>query len=238
LALYHSGDLAGAIAEDERARAILAGLPPEHTDPTTLYELGRFYALEAEQAGPERTRWYTRAAEVLGEAAEANRVRSALLRARAQALGRGDVPDVGDSRIFFHYANALMALGRYREAIEPLRWACHLTPDDIVPYQALARAHLLAGEPEPAALVLLQALELEPGNAQTLGLLAPAVRAIPAAGCALRGPDGQLALDPSCPWLATRACDARRTLVAELRTARATARVDAIAARGGCDETS
>src|SRR5262249_41753444 len=51
LALYHSGDLAGAVAEDERARAILAGLPPEYTDPTTLYELGRFYALEADQAG-------------------------------------------------------------------------------------------------------------------------------------------------------------------------------------------
>src|SRR5262249_45351090 len=104
LALYHSGDLAGAIAEDERAPAILAGLPPEYTDPTTLYELGRFYALEADQAGPERARWYARAAEVLGEAAEANRVRSARLRARAEADGRGDVPDVGDSRIFYHYA--------------------------------------------------------------------------------------------------------------------------------------
>jgi len=240
LALFHGGDLEGAIAEGERARTILAGLPPEHTDPTTLYELGRFYAVKAEQAGTERIGWYERAAEVLGEAAAANRVRSTLFRARAEASGRGpeEVADFGNSRIFYHYGTALVALGRSREAIEPLRWACHLTPDEVVPYDALARAHLLAGEPEPAVLVLLQALELEPGNAKMLGLLANAVHAIPQAGCTQLSADGRLALDRSCPWLKSQACRARHTLVAELRAAQATARAAAVAAKdGGCSET-
>lgn len=241
LALFHGNDdLEGAITEGERARAILAGLPPEHTDPTTLYELGRFYALKAQRASNERTLWYTRAAEVLGEAVNANRVRSAVLRARAEADGRRpqDVPDVGDSRIFYHFALALMALGRPHEAIPPLRWACHLTLDEVVPYNALGRAHLQAGEPEPAALVLLEALEIEPGNTETLALFVHAVRAIPEAGCALRNADGRLALDRSCPWLATQTCRARRTLAAELRAAQATARADALTAEAGsCGES-
>ena len=240
LALFHSGDLEGAIAAGERARTILAGLPPEQTDPTALYELGRFYTVKAEGAGAERIGWYERAAEVLGEAAEANRVRTTLFRARAEASGRGpeDVPDYGNSRIFYHFGTTLMTLGRNREAIEPLRWACHLTPDEVVPYDALARAHLLAGEPEPAVIVLLQALELEPGNAKTLGLLANTVHGIPEAGCTKLNADGRLAFDRSCPWLKSRACRARHTLVAELRTAQATARADALAAKdGGCSET-
>jgi tetratricopeptide (TPR) repeat protein len=233
LARFHAEDLDGAIAEGERARAILAGLSPEQTDPTTLYELGRYYAAKADRAGAERTQWYARAADVLGEAAVANRARSALLRAQAEADGRSpeDVPEVGNSRIFYHYAIALAALGRYREAIEPLRWACHLSPDDVVPYNALGRAYLLAGEPEPAALALLQGLEVEPGNAEALALLAHAVRAIPDASCALQNADGRLALNPDCPWLVTRTCRARRTLLPELRTARATALVDALAAK-------
>ena len=235
LALFHGDDLDGAIAEGERARTILDDLPPEQTDPTALYELGRFYSVKAERAGPERASWFERAAEVLGEAAAANRVRSELLRARAEARGRGreEVPDFGDSRIFYNYAAALMALGRPREAIEPLRWACHLTPDDAVPYNALGGAYLMAGEPEPAALVLLEALELEPENTNTLGLLAHAAHAIPEAGCTRQGGDGRLALDRSCPWLATRACNARQTLVTQLRAARATARAAAIVAKGG-----
>ena len=240
LALTHGRDLEGAIAEGERARAILAGLPPEHTDPTTLYELGRLYVFKAERAGSERTRWYERAAEVLGEAAAANRLRSTLLRARAEAGGRRpeDVRDLGNALIFYHFATALMALGRHREAIEPLRWACHLAPEEVVPYDALGRAHLLAGEPEPAALVLLEATELAPGNAETLGLLAHAVGAIPEASCALQNAGGRLTLDRSCSWLVTHACRARRTLVAELRAAQATARADALAAEdGNCSKT-
>jgi tetratricopeptide (TPR) repeat protein len=241
LALYHGGDLEGAIAESERARVILAGLPPEHTDPTTLYELGRFYALKAEQAaGDERIAWYQRAAEVLGEAATANRLRSALGRAQAEADGRRpeDVRDFGNSRIFYHYALALMALGRPSEAIEPLRWAAHLSPDEVVPYNALARAHLLAGEPEPAALVLLQALEIEPSNMTAVGLLARAAHTVPGAGCTAPTADGRLALNRNCPWLTARACDARRTLLAELRAARATARADEVeAALARCGDT-
>lgn len=242
LALFHGrNDLEGAIAEGERAREILAGLPPEQTDSTTLYELGRFYALKAERTGgSERTQWYTRAAEVLGEATKANRTRSALVRARAEADGRRpqDIADFGNSRIFYHYGLVLMALGRPREAIEPLRWACHLTPDQAVPYSALARAQLLAREPEAAALVLLEALEIEPGNANTLALFAQAVRAIPEAACALRSANGRLALDPSCPWLATQTCRARRTLAAELRAAQASARADALtAAAGSCSDS-
>lgn len=241
LALFHGDDLEGAIAEGERARAILAGLPPELTDPTTLYELGRFYAVKAERVGNEqRARWYTRAAEVLGEAATANRARSAALRAKAEADGRRpqDVPDVGNSRIFYHFALALMKLGRPHEAIEPLRWACHLTTDEIVPYNALGRAHLQAGEPEPAALVLLEGLEIEPGNAEALALFAHAVRAIPEAGCALRNVNGRLALDRSCPWLAAYTCRARRSLAAELRAAQAAARADALMAEAGsCSES-
>jgi tetratricopeptide (TPR) repeat protein len=235
LALFHGGDLEAAIAEGERARTILAGLPPDHTDPTTLYELGRFYAAKAEHAGPDRTSWYERAAEVLGEAATANRVRSAVFRARAEALGRSpdDIVDFGDSRIFYHYAGALSALGRPREAIEPLRWACHLSPDEVVPYNALGRAHLMAGEPEAAALVLLEALDLEPRNSETLGLLAHAMHAIPDAGCTRLIADGRLALDRNCPWLAARACPARRSLVTKLRAAHATARADAIMAEDG-----
>jgi protein O-mannosyl-transferase len=239
LALFHGrNDLEGAITEGERARAILAGLPPEQTDSTTLYELGRFYALKAERAGGnERTHWYVRAAEVLGEAAQANRARSAFLRARAEADGRSrqDIADLGNSRIFYHFAFALMALGRPHDAIEPLRWACHLTPDQAVPYNALGRAHLLSREPDAAALVLLQALEIEPGNAETLKLFVHAVRAIPEARCALQNVNGRLAFDRSCPWLATQTCRARRTLAAELRAAQATARADAlVAAAGSC----
>lgn len=242
LARFHGEkDLDGAISEGERAREILAGLTPEQTDSTTLYELGRFYSLKAERTGgDERTLWHTRALQVLGEAAQANRARSALLRARAEADGRRpqDIADFGNSRIFYNFALALMASGNPQAAIEPLRWACHLSPDQVVPYDALGRAHLMAGEAEPAALVLLQALELEPGNAKVLGLLAHAVRAIPQAGCALRNANGRLVLDQSCPWLATQTCRARRSLAAELRAAQATERADAlIAAAGNCGDS-
>jgi tetratricopeptide (TPR) repeat protein len=233
LARFHAEDLDGAIAEGERARAILAGLPPEQTDPTTLYELGRYYGAKADRAGAERTQWYARAADVLGEAAAANRARTAFLRTRAEAEGKrpDDIPDVGNSRIFYHYALALAAIGRPREAIEPLRWACHLSPDDVVPYNALGRAQLLGGQPEPAALALLQGLELEPGNAEALALLAHAVRVIPGADCAIQNANGRLVLNPNCPWVAAHACRARRTLVRELRAARATALAETIAAK-------
>ena len=240
LALMYDHDLDGAIAQGERARAILDGLPPEQTDPTTLYQLGRLYAFKAQGAGQERRRWYERAAEVLGKAAEANRVRTMLLRARVQAAGsrQADVRDIGNSAIFYHFAGALMALGRNREAIEPLRWARHLAPEDVRVYSALGTAHLLTGEPERAALVLLEAMELAPDDRQALGLFTRAVRAIPEAGCVVQSSDGRLTLDWSCPWLTIRACRARRMLVAELRAAQATARAAALMAEGaGCSET-
>ena len=235
LALFHGrNDLEGAIAELERAREILAGLPPEHTDPPR-YTNSDASMRQGGSGGRQRAHALVqRAAEVLGEAAQANRVRSTVFRARRRhtAVARTTSP------ISATAASSIITRSR-SDAREPPR-GDRTAPLGVPSHARPGRSLQRAGTRAPDGP---RARARGAGTARSLGdrarrceharLFAQAARAIPDAGCALRNVNGRLVLDRTCPWLATQTCRARRTLVAELRAAQATARADALMAEAG-----
>jgi tetratricopeptide (TPR) repeat protein len=214
------GNLDRAIAEEERAWAILQPLPPRLSTELTPSYLGVYYRLKGDASGGPRTpqgrAWYEKSVAVLRRAREISQAAEAAFDETQRAAGkplsaRGASPD-----LYLNLTAALLGLDRYGEALEAARYGLGLDPRRTEAADGMALAWLGMGRPRDAAVAFLEHGLIDGFDAATLSGLADIYGKVPEGSCAVR--DGQL--NAQCPVVARDLCRASAELAAAHREAR------------------
>jgi tetratricopeptide (TPR) repeat protein len=162
---------------------------------------------------------HRRALAVLARAAETDRATND--RVREARLGRGEpageVTDVGVLRIHEALGEAAAGAGDLEAARAAFAWYRHLDPTHARPCLRLAEIAARAGRPAEETMLLVEALVLEPDDAELWRRLPGVVAREGIHGLGREG--GRLRIDPSDPALAAVVARACPDLVAMLRTA-------------------
>lgn len=232
------GNLDGAIAEQERAWAILQPLPPRLSTELTPSYLGIYYQLKGDASGgphsPPGRAWYEKSAAVLLRAREISRAAETAFDETQRAAGkplsaRGASPD-----LYLNLAAALLGLERYGEALEAARYGLGLDPRRTEATDEMALAYLGMGRPQDAAVAVLEHGLLEGFQPAAINGLAELYGKVPGGACAVR--NGQL--NSQCPVVTQDLCRAAAGLAAAYREARLSAEAAGIlgnaASRYGC----
>ena len=209
-----------AIAEEERAWAILQPLPPRLSTELTPSYLGVYYREKGDAMGgprtPEGRAWYEKSVAVLLRGREISRAAEATFDEAQRDAGkplsaRGASPDS-----YLNLAAALLGLGRFPEALEAARYALGLDPRRGEAAEGMALAWMGMGRPREAAVALVERGLIEGFGPAAAGPLAEVYGKVPEGECAVRG--GQL--NWQCPAVAADLCRASADLEAAQREAR------------------
>ena len=209
-----------AIAEEERAWAILQPLPPRLSNQLTPSYLGFYYRSKGDDAGGPQTApgraWYERSIAVLLRAREISQASEAAFDQTQQSAGKPLSARGASQDLYLNLAAGYLGLGRYGEAREACRYALGLDPRRIEAFNGMALAWLGMGRPEDAAIAAEERGLMEGFTPETTGGLAELYQKVPDGACAIRG--NQLNLQ--CPVVARDLCRATAELLAAHREAR------------------
>jgi hypothetical protein len=108
-------------------------------------------------------------------------------------------------------------LGRYRDAVDALRYGREVDPRTAAFYDLLAAAYSAQGELQRAAATVLEKVLLLGASRETLEQVA---RIYGDSSCAVERGSGWMRLNESCPQIQADLCTAQRDLVDMLTQAR------------------
>ncbi len=212
-----------AIAEQEKAWAILSPLPPAISSEVPPLSLGVYYAMKAASLGPANPQsraWYEKSAAVLLRAREISRAAEKAYDDTQRAQGRPLTARSGFPQLYLGLANADLNLGRFAEAAEACRYAAGLDPSALDAYDGMVLAFLGLNQPQRAAVALLEKAQMDDFQPATLAGLRDVYARIPEGACAVDRSGGGPALNPQCPRLAADFCQAAADLQAIYQDAR------------------
>ena len=200
------------IAEYELAVSI----HPEYAG--ALANLGAYYLTRGDRIAPRAPaaarEWYERAVASLERAAALDR--AAATRFTAKALAHGVPPDripaTGTPAVWNNLALAYRRLGKLGDALEAYEAARRLTPRQATVYVDISATLLSLGRWEDAAVVLLQAIDVAPHEADAARRLAQVGRAYAPEGAALLVTRGRTEINLRDPLVHRHRCLAWRGL--------------------------
>jgi protein O-mannosyl-transferase len=203
--------LDAAIREEERAWEILRDLPPERMFVPVPADLGMFYGLKGDAAGspssPRAVEWYRKAADILGRAREASRIRAKAFQEAQLLHGKQPLKAGEYRRLYSSLGTTFARLGRHGEAIESYRYYRALAPDNQEGFDDVARAYLDSGNQEGAAIIILGKGIAFGFLPRTVSILRDLYGKLPGGECAIRS-GAAPAPDPACPRMRNDLCAA------------------------------
>jgi tetratricopeptide (TPR) repeat protein len=214
-----------AIGLFERSLAVMdkRPLPPADRSSDLLLGAGEAYLAKADSLMAARrdaeTRVpYEKARALLLRAAETDRATNERVRAlRERREPAADIQDVGIVRIHHALGTVALHLEDLDTATAAFEWQRHVDPTHAAAYLGLARTASRSGRPADEAMLLLEAMILEPESPEVWKRL-PAVAAREGIrGLGIEG--GRPRVDPADPALAALAARACTDLAATLRRA-------------------
>jgi len=162
---------------------------------------------------------YERARALLLRAAETDRATNDRVRAMREGAGEAaaDIHDIGVVRIYQALGEAGIQLNDLDTAEQAFAWLRHIDPTHAGGYIGLARTAGRAGRRPDEAMLLLEAMILEPDDRGVWQRLPGVAAREGVRGLGLQG--GRVHIDPSDPGLAALAARACPDLAATLRRA-------------------
>jgi tetratricopeptide (TPR) repeat protein len=202
----------GAIREAETAWDIVRPLPPELIPPLTPNNLGSYYGAKGDQMGGLTTAQgralYRKALAVLLRAGEADQAGEKKYDQDLAAHGKPLAFRIGFQRVYLNLGLVYDRMGRNVEALEAYRHAQSLNPETTMFYDLISETCLAIGNPELAALALVEKHLVSPNDPGTISALRDLYRKIPGGDCAIGYSGGQPALDATCPRVHHDLCQA------------------------------
>jgi tetratricopeptide (TPR) repeat protein len=201
-----------AIQEVETAWDIVRWLPPELIPPSTPSNLGSYYGVKGDQMGGLKTAQgralYLKALPVLLRAREADQAAEKKYDQDLSAHRKPLAFRLGYQGLYLNLGLVYDRMGRNAEALEAYRHAQCLNPDTRVFYDVISETCLAIGNPELAALALVEKNLVSPNDPGTISALRDLYGKIPGGVCAIGYPGGQPALDATCPRVHHDLCQA------------------------------
>ena len=209
----------GAISELEQALAILETLPEDRRVPTVYATAGLCYRVRGDMlaqsgdpsaASPRSNPWYQKSLDVLLRGKRVDRIWDQKMATRSRMEGKTIGP-TGWPPLYIALGRVYLRLGEPRQALEALEFARRLRTEPEV-FQELSAAHRALGEPDQAAISLMEGLVIDTSWTGLATQLAQLYRETAPQSCALGGNQGSNSLNLGCPLVHTHLCLASRNV--------------------------
>jgi len=208
------GGIGPAIAEDEKALAILHGLAPAQQDPLPYVDAGAHLRAKGDavrasgipDAAAQAAAWYRKSLLTLQEGEQIDRaVAQAALRAN-RAAGRRPGP-LGQHLLYQELAQSYLRLGRPIDAVQAIETGLgiELTPEF---FQLLSEAYTQNGDRDSAAVALFEGATVYPDRRAFPSELLKLYENWGTPVCAIERTASGTNLNPACPLVHQHFCTA------------------------------
>jgi protein O-mannosyl-transferase len=216
------GDMVRSIRYADRALGILDGLPDTQNSARAYQDAGIFYRNAGDRlasqggtgkgpAGQEALNWYRRSLQALLRSERIALAWDERYRAENAQRGRPGLTSL-PSRLYLDLGRAYLRLSDTQYALAALERGRELesAPELL---EELGSAYRAAGEPRKATLALVEALAMDPNQAQVAATLVELYGQIDPQGCAVTRQGGTPGLNPDCPLVHGDICAASRNVI-------------------------
>lgn len=211
-------NLDAAMEEEEAAWDILRVLPPGEIYQQTPAHLGAYYRMKGDAVGtPGSSAWYEKSLAVLERARASSQAIETAYDAAQIAHRKILATRVAYQPVYADLGLTYLRLGRYREAIDALRYGREIDPRTSELYDLLAAAYAAQGDSRLAAVTVLEKVLLLGASADSLAQVS---KLYGEASCAVERGNGWMKLNESCLQIQNDLCAAWGDLADLLKKAR------------------
>jgi tetratricopeptide (TPR) repeat protein len=209
--IVHKGALDIAVDEAGRSLAILDPLPDQRNMSAIYTSAGCCYRLKGDSlAAPQSGYWYRKSLDALLRGERIDAVHS-------QEIRRENLPPgktTAQSRwvpLYLELGYTYLRLSEPRQALEALRFGRTLRPDPEFS-EEMSAAWRALGDPQQAAIALMEGLTMDLSHTQFASELADLYQRTEPQSCAVRNVGGALSLNLDCPLVHSQLCTASRNV--------------------------
>lgn len=200
-----------AVAEADRALAILDPLPDDRNQAQPYSIAGFLYRGKGDfLASQQSPQWYQKSLDVLLRGRRIDRQEVEGIRRENQRLGKVPAP-AGWYPLYLELGDTYLRLAQPRQAVEAfehglrIRLAAELFDD-------LSAAYLAMGDPQQAAITLIEGWLAVPGSSRLGSELLNLYRQNDPQSCAIRNAAGEISPNLACPMVQEQFCAASRNV--------------------------
>ena len=200
-----------AVAESDRSLAILDTLPDERNIPSAYANAGYCYRIKGDTlARPGSDYWYQKSLDALLRGERIDAVHDRDLRRENAAHGKR-IARSGWIPLYLELGRTYLRVSQPRKALEALEFGRALRPDPEF-FDEMSAAWLALGDPQQAAIALMEGLGIDPSHAQCAAELAALYQRTEPESCAIRNVGGSVSLNLECPLVHSQLCAASRNV--------------------------
>jgi tetratricopeptide (TPR) repeat protein len=200
-----------AIGEIDRSLAILDPLPDERNVSAVYASAGRCYRIKGDTlATPQSDYWYRKSLDALLRGERIDVAYGQEIRRENAAHGK-IIPRYGWIPLYLELGRTYLRMSEPRKALEALTFGRALRPDAEF-FEEMSAAWLALGEPQQAAITLLEGLGVDSSHTQFISELVALYRRTEPQSCAIRNVGASVGLNLACPLVHSQICTASRNV--------------------------
>ena len=205
------GGLDRAVSEADRSLAILDPLPDEHNVSAVYANAGLCYRIKGDTlSAPRSNYWYQKSLDALLRGRRIDVVYDQALRRENAAHGK-TVARSGWIPLYLELGRTYLRLSEPRQTLEALTFGRTLRPDPEF-FEEMAAAWRALGDPQQAAVTLIEGLAVDSSHTQFASELVDLYQRTEPQSCAIRNVGGSVSLNLDCPLVHSQLCTAFRNV--------------------------
>jgi hypothetical protein len=200
-----------AVGEADWSLAILDPLPDQRNIPAVYANAGLCYRVKGDSlATPESNYWYRKSLDTLLRGQRINAVYDQEIRRDNAARGKRTSRS-GWAPLYLELGRTYLRVAEPRKALDALAFGRSLRPDPEF-FEEMSAAWRALGDPQQAAITLMEGLGVDAGHAQFASELVDLYQQTEPQSCAVRNAGGSVSLNLDCPLVHSQLCTASRNV--------------------------
>jgi hypothetical protein len=200
-----------AVGEADWSLAILDPLPDQRNIPAVYANAGLCYRVKGDSlATPESNYWYRKSLDTLLRGQRINAVCDQEIRRDNAARGKRTSRS-GWAPLYLELGRTYLRVAEPRKALDALAFGRSLRPDPEF-FEEMSAAWRALGDPQQAAITLMEGLGVDAGHAQFASELVDLYQQTEPQSCAVRNAGGSVSLNLDCPLVHSQLCTASRNV--------------------------
>jgi tetratricopeptide (TPR) repeat protein len=200
-----------AVSEADRSLAILDPLPDQRNISAVYANAGLCYRMKGDSlAPPGGDTWYRKSLDALLRGERIDAVYNQEIRRENAARGKR-ISRSGWVPLYLELGRTYLRVAEPRKALEALAFGRSLRPDPEF-FTEMSAAYRAMGDPQQAAISLIEGLAMDSTNTQFASELVNLYQQTEPQSCALRNVGGSVSLNLECPLVHSQLCTASRNV--------------------------
>jgi tetratricopeptide (TPR) repeat protein len=203
--------LDSAVSEAGWSLAILDSLPDQRNISAVYANAGLCYRMKGDSlAAPRSDYWYRKSLDALLRGERIDAVYNQEIRRENAARGKR-ISRSGWVPLYLELGRTYLRVSEPRRALEALAFGRALRPDPEF-FEEMSAAWRALGDPQQAAIALIEGLALDSTNTRFASELVDLYQQTEPRSCALRNAGGSVSLNLDCPLVHSQLCTASRNV--------------------------